>query len=160
MRYFEIISESSILDIEGVRYWQNPSRQQVIGLAAKHDLRGTTDGKNVFVWDANIMIHHNARYHLRHVGDFESIVVLPNGKTLATNNNSIPYYFNFYVSNRKVRARRGTKENWLKEDHSFLYILDENTRLAVLHRGKGPLEGIPAFARMIRGAEIVDADAA
>lgn len=160
MKVRDLLSER-VRDIENVRYFENPTRQQVISLAAKHDLRGTSDGTSIWVWDANLMIHHNAKWWLKDHGDFyTSPVDLPNGKTLQKPNENVKTYFNFYVSNAKVRARAGTKEGWIKDKLCIFYQLDENTRVSVKKPLGAKLEEIPAFARIVRGAPRSDQDPA
>lgn len=154
MRYAEIINEGSskVLDIEGVRYYKNPSREQVLALAAKMDLRGTSDGENVYVWDANVMIHHNARYWLRHDGYFYDTKTYPNGNTHEFPREGVVMRTNFYVTNRKVRARPGTKEGWASaKSGNIFYQLDPATRISVYPRGI-EMESIPAFKTLVRNA--------
>jgi hypothetical protein len=165
MKYREIVSEGRTIVIDGknpyetesrmYRFYENPARSQVISLAAKHDLRGSTDGSSVYVWDAGSIIHHNAKYLLRHEALFYKMTKLPDGR-VAEERISIPYSYNFYVINRKTEADRRVREEWTSSKRCDFYPLDTMTILCVI-KGSGPkLEGLtPNFARLTSGIETI-----
>lgn len=151
MRYYEIVSEGRIINIDGkspyeteskmMRFFENPSLSQIISLAAKFDLRGSTDGTSVFVWDARQIIHHNARYHLRYESDFD--------------NTKVPYAFNFYVINKKVKSDRATREEWASSKRCDFYLVDPLTIVSVIKNWGPKLEAVPSFARLVQGAPMI-----
>jgi hypothetical protein len=166
MRYHEIVSEGRTINIDGkspfdvesrmLRFFENPSVSQVISLAARFDLRGTSDGNSVFVWDASQIIHHNARYWLRHDGDFTSPMKLPDGRVIDFDNKKVPYGYNFYVINKKIKADKETREEWASSKRCDFYLLDEMTVLCTLKDwGQKISSATPHFARLVQGALMI-----
>jgi hypothetical protein len=56
----EALTEAQIEERNGIRFWKNPGRSEIASLVERHDLRGVTDGRDLYIWDANRAIHYNA----------------------------------------------------------------------------------------------------
>jgi hypothetical protein len=151
MRYHEIVSEGRTIEIDGkspyekeskmMRFFENPSLSQIISLAARFDLRGSADGESVFVWDARQIIHHNARYHLRHESQFGE--------------DNVPYAFNFYVINKNTKSDRQTREEWASSKRCDFYLVNPLTVISVMKNWGPKLELIPSFSRLVQGASMI-----
>jgi hypothetical protein len=108
------------------------------------------------VWDANMIIHHNARYFLRHDADFYVMTKLPDGRMIETPNNKAPYAYNFYVINKKTKADKETREEWASSKRCDFYLIDPMTVLSVIKGWGQKIQAAdPNFARLIQGASMI-----
>lgn len=167
MRYRDILREGRIINIDGssdglpnlgvIRFIENPSVSQLISFAGQHDLRGTSDGKNIYIWDAGIIIHHNAKWALRNEADFYNVATRPDGSKYEVTNDSVKYFFNFYVVNNKnVRADKEIREEWLNAKRCDFYMLDKWTYICVLKGVGDSLRAVNAnYARIFAPATMV-----
>lgn len=140
-------------------FWENPTLLDLKGLITNHDLRGQSDGKNFFVWDAAELIH-------RHGAEAVAKAFRWEGET--TNNDRferangfaeplIDYDMSCYFYSPERTGTGLFAQEWIEEGVATQhYQLCPGLAVAFPTRGTAKLLSIGVFRNLMRHATLLD----
>lgn len=145
--------------------YKNPTLSDLEQMLPSRDLRGITDGTNVFVWDADRMIHGQATWAIAAAGFWEGDVLprlSPEERVSPRYNPQRDCMFFFDPTSPNSRAHDSVE--WIgitpkdrREMNIPAYRLSSHVAVAIPGGSRDHLMTIPSFARLMRrGFEITD----
>jgi hypothetical protein len=143
--------------------YKNPTLSDLNQMLQKRDLRGITDGTNLFVWDADCMIHGQATWAIAAAGFWEG-QALPK---LNPNERVSPrydpqkdcmFFFDPTSPDRALDSPEwvGTTMKERIEMHIPAYRLAPHVALAIPGDSFAHMQQVPAMVRVMRNADLIE----
>jgi len=143
------------------KFYKNPTLSDLTAMLPTRDLRGITDGKNVFVWDASKLIHAQGAAAVAEAGLWEGPVLDPlyDGDRLTPKFNAYRDALYFFAGSEEDRH---TGSEWVG-NRSFriahgveMFRLADGVSMSCYKQATPYLESLPTVARMMRKATSYD----
>jgi hypothetical protein len=137
--------------------FKNPTLSDLDQMVSTKDYRGVTDSKNVFIWDANRMIHHHGTWAIAAAGfwEGEALPKLKPDERVSPKFNpqrDIFYLYNPERPNESVDEWRADDEATRAELGIRTLRLSPHCAMSIPHSSSEHLQSIPAMARLMRHA--------
>lgn len=131
--------------------YENPSLSDIVSLTAKYDLRGISDGTNVFVFDANRATHEHGMASLYKLGKWSATKTLRPGLETPY----IPNGYRFYIYDDTLAHNAKFKNEWYGQAAVnrwgvTLHQIADGVVMSVVEWGIDELMQVPTFARIMR----------
>ncbi len=144
-----VIRGTTLHDVD-IKIYKNPTLSQVMALSSRFDLRGICDGKNIFVYDANLAVHYQATQVIFFNGDWEGPSDFGDHGAKA----------NFYIYNEALAYNAKYKEEWYKGNTWNDWSLDgfelgPNTILTIYKEHAATFWACPRFFQLVKSAKKV-----
>jgi hypothetical protein len=170
-KYIDILNENSLFEAKVFQasyeditdtFYKNPTLMELGQMLQKKPYRGLTDGKSIFLWDAEQMIHHQAAWALIRIGMWEgdTFPALTDKSQPAPKyvpENSTCVFFNPH----EIAQMEVDDPAWVQSDpedqdrigiHS--YRLAEFVAIAIEDQGRAHLMSVAPVARLMRNVKL------
>ncbi len=128
-------------------FYQNPTLAELRQMTKTKDLRGITDGKNVFVWSADNLIHGMAAQAIFNAAKWSNVAT----GTAIDYPRYDPNRDCFYLFNPEVTGRGNDSSEWVQHPEvNEIIELAPDLAVAIVRTSRAYLSGIAPFARLIR----------